>query len=30
MRWSEPATDDLTVTGAADYPHLSVERNRVS
>jgi uncharacterized secreted repeat protein (TIGR03808 family) len=30
MRWSEPATDDLTVSGAAAYPHLSVERNRVS
>jgi uncharacterized secreted repeat protein (TIGR03808 family) len=30
MRWSEPATDDLTITGAADFPHLSVERNRVS
>jgi len=30
MRRSEPATDDLTITGAADFPHLSVERNRVS
>ncbi len=30
MRWAEPATGDLALTGARGYPHLTVERNRVS
>ncbi|MCR4281676.1 MAG: TIGR03808 family TAT-translocated repetitive protein [Bauldia sp.] len=30
MRWAETATGDLALTGARGYPHLLVERNRVS
>jgi uncharacterized secreted repeat protein (TIGR03808 family) len=30
MRWAEPATGDLALTGARGYPHLLVERNRIS
>jgi uncharacterized secreted repeat protein (TIGR03808 family) len=30
MRWSETVTGDLALTGADRYPHLLVERNRVS
>ena len=30
MRWAERATDDLALNGARGYPHLIVERNRVS
>jgi uncharacterized secreted repeat protein (TIGR03808 family) len=30
MRWAERATDDLALNGARGYPHLLVERNRVS
>ena len=30
MRWAETATGDLALTGARGYPHLQVERNRVS
>ena len=30
MHWAEPVTDDLALTGAEGYPHLLVERNRVS
>jgi hypothetical protein len=30
MRWAEPVTDDLALNGARGYPHLLVERNRVS
>jgi uncharacterized secreted repeat protein (TIGR03808 family) len=30
MRWAEPVTDDLALNGARGYPHLIVERNRVS
>jgi len=30
MRWSEPATGDLALSGADRYPRLLVERNRVS
>lgn len=30
MRWAEPATTDLAVSGASDYPHLLIERNRIS
>lgn len=29
-RWNEAVTNDLTRTGARDWPHLSVERNLVS
>lgn len=30
MRWAETASADLAVAGAGDFPHLIVERNRVS
>ena len=30
MRWADPATGDLALSGADRYPHLTVERNRVS
>lgn len=30
MRWADKATGDLALTGARGYPHLLVERNRVS
>lgn len=30
MRWAEPASDDLALSGAAAFPHLMVERNRIS
>src|SRR6185436_12885977 len=30
MRWAETASGDLAKTGAAKFPHLLVERNRVS
>ena len=30
MRWAEAATGDLALTGARGYPHLLVERNRIS
>jgi len=30
MRWSDPASGDLARSGAADFPNLMVERNRVS
>jgi uncharacterized secreted repeat protein (TIGR03808 family) len=30
MRWAETATGDLALTGARGYPHLQVERNRIS
>jgi uncharacterized secreted repeat protein (TIGR03808 family) len=30
MRWAEPATGDLALSGADRYPQLLVERNRVS
>ena len=30
MRWADPASGDLARPGAAAYPHLLVERNRVS
>lgn len=30
MRWSETVTGDLALSGADRYPHLLVERNRVS
>lgn len=30
LRWSEPASGDLALSGAALFPQLSVERNRVS
>lgn len=29
MLWKEIATDDLSRTGAAEYPHPTVARNRV-
>jgi uncharacterized secreted repeat protein (TIGR03808 family) len=30
MRWAETATGDLALSGADRYPHLLVERNRIS
>ena len=30
MRWAEPVTGDLALSGADRYPQLLVERNRVS
>jgi hypothetical protein len=30
MRWAQTATGDLAQSGADRYPHLLVERNRVS
>jgi uncharacterized secreted repeat protein (TIGR03808 family) len=30
MRWTEPASGDLALGGAAAFPHLMIERNRVS
>jgi uncharacterized secreted repeat protein (TIGR03808 family) len=30
MRWAEPASGDLARVGAETFPHLTVERNRVS
>ena len=30
MRWDETATGDLVLTGGRGYPHLLIERNRVS
>ena len=30
MRWAETVTGDLSQDGAAGYPQLLVERNRVS
>ncbi len=30
MRWEKPASGDLAAGGAAQFPHLLVERNRVS
>lgn len=30
MRWAEAATGDLALTGADGYPHLLIERNRIS
>ncbi len=30
MRWDKTATGDLAQNGAKDYPHLLVERNRIS
>ncbi len=30
MRWGKPVSGDLAETGAAKFPHLLVERNRVS
>ncbi len=30
MRWGETVSGDLALTGASGYPHLLVERNRVS
>jgi uncharacterized secreted repeat protein (TIGR03808 family) len=29
MRWEEPASGDLALSGARGFPHLLVERNRV-
>ena len=30
MRWVDTATGDLAVSGAADFPHLTIKRNRVT
>ena len=30
MRWQERASGDLAVTGAEEFEHLQIERNRVS
>ena len=30
MRWAEPASGDLALGGADAFPHLTIERNRIS